>query len=208
MTDDDRRAEVQALPTRQSKTCGHCGEEKSRDQFAQRSRSRDGMSPWCRSCNAEYARAHYEANRAKRNAQARANYAANKTKRNAQQRAWNQANRERLRDYNRDRRIRWAAENPERMAGLIRRAHLKRRALLRGASVGPIDLDALWTGSCGICSQELSRAFKYPDLESPSVDHIIPLSKGGAHQQENLQWAHLFCNWEKGASLESLAEVS
>jgi 5-methylcytosine-specific restriction endonuclease McrA len=31
-----------------------------------------------------------------------------------------------------------------------------------------------------------------------TVDHIIPLSKGGAHAVANLQLAHLACNIRKG----------
>lgn len=33
----------------------------------------------------------------------------------------------------------------------------------------------------------------------PSIDHIIPLSKGGSDDWENLQLAHFKCNWLKGA---------
>lgn len=33
----------------------------------------------------------------------------------------------------------------------------------------------------------------------PSIDHIIPLSKGGTDDWENLQLAHFKCNWVKGA---------
>ena len=32
----------------------------------------------------------------------------------------------------------------------------------------------------------------------PSVDHIIPMAKGGPHIWENVQVAHLMCNSEKG----------
>lgn len=31
-----------------------------------------------------------------------------------------------------------------------------------------------------------------------AVDHIVPLSLGGAHSLENVQLAHLFCNMRKG----------
>lgn len=35
----------------------------------------------------------------------------------------------------------------------------------------------------------------------PSIDHIIPLSKGGSHSWDNVQLAHHGCNTAKGASL-------
>lgn len=36
---------------------------------------------------------------------------------------------------------------------------------------------------------------------SPSIDHVIPLSRGGAHAMGNVQSAHLRCNSSKGDKL-------
>ena len=33
----------------------------------------------------------------------------------------------------------------------------------------------------------------------PTIDHIVPLSKGGGHTMSNVQLAHLICNSRKGA---------
>lgn len=48
---------------------------------------------------------------------------------------------------------------------------------------------------CGICGQPVDKTIKYPDQLSPTVDHIIPVSKGG-HPSDlsNLQLAHRYCN--------------
>lgn len=51
---------------------------------------------------------------------------------------------------------------------------------------------------CGICDDPVDRAMEYPDPMSVSLDHIIPLSKGGSHTPENVQCAHLDCNLRKG----------
>ena len=40
-----------------------------------------------------------------------------------------------------------------------------------------------------------------PDPMRFEVDHIVPLSRGGAHEQANLQWTHLVCNLRKGTKL-------
>ncbi len=55
---------------------------------------------------------------------------------------------------------------------------------------------------CGICGQPVDMSLKYPDPMSKTVDHIIPVSKGG-HPSElsNLQLAHRCCNRQKGAKL-------
>lgn len=52
-------------------------------------------------------------------------------------------------------------------------------------------------GLCGICKQTIDIALKYPDPFTYSIDHIVPLSKGGAHALYNLQPAHLICNTQK-----------
>jgi 5-methylcytosine-specific restriction endonuclease McrA len=36
----------------------------------------------------------------------------------------------------------------------------------------------------------------------PSIDHIIPISRGGLHKVENLQLAHYRCNLKKHNKLE------
>lgn len=52
---------------------------------------------------------------------------------------------------------------------------------------------------CGICGGRIDRKAKYPDPMSPSLDHIVPLSRGGGHLYRNVQAAHLRCNTDKGA---------
>ena len=57
---------------------------------------------------------------------------------------------------------------------------------------------------CGICGKPVEKnddgTFKYkaPHPLSPSIDHIIPLDKGGAPcALENMQLAHRICNSQK-----------
>jgi len=49
-------------------------------------------------------------------------------------------------------------------------------------------------GLCGICKQPIDLTIKYPDKRSLSIDHILPVSKGGNNFQSNLQPTHLICN--------------
>ena len=50
---------------------------------------------------------------------------------------------------------------------------------------------------CGICGEPVNKDLGYPDPESASLDHIIPLATGGTHTWDNVQLAHLRCNVEK-----------
>ena len=53
---------------------------------------------------------------------------------------------------------------------------------------------------CQICGRKINSRRKYPDPLSASIDHIVPLSKGGADSPVNVQASHLRCNMGKHAT--------
>lgn len=55
---------------------------------------------------------------------------------------------------------------------------------------------------CGICGKPVDFALRYPNPMSKTIDHIIPISRGG-HPSDisNLQLAHLTCNLAKADGL-------
>lgn len=53
---------------------------------------------------------------------------------------------------------------------------------------------------CKGCGIEVDFTAVKPDPFSPSVDHIIPWSRGGANEAHNLQLMHLRCNIVKGTN--------
>lgn len=50
---------------------------------------------------------------------------------------------------------------------------------------------------CGICGLKVDGTLAWPDPMSASLDHIVPLSRGGSHTLDNVQCAHLVCNTRK-----------
>jgi len=52
---------------------------------------------------------------------------------------------------------------------------------------------------CGICGRKINKRLKHPNPLSKSIDHIVPVSKGGADSPMNVQAAHLRCNMIKKA---------
>ena len=55
---------------------------------------------------------------------------------------------------------------------------------------------------CGICGKPVDFSLKFPDPMSPTVDHIIPVAKGGHPSDiDNLQLAHFYCNRAKSDKL-------
>lgn len=81
----------------------------------------------------------------------------------------------------------------------------KRRALKRqlpADDIRPIDVYERDGWICGLCDEPVDSSLKWPDKMSPSLDHIVPLSKGGHHTFDNVQLAHLTCNVLKGNSMQ------
>lgn len=81
----------------------------------------------------------------------------------------------------------------------------KARARYYEADYEPVDRrkvfrDSGWT--CGICDEPVDSSLKSPDPHSASLDHIIPMSRGGAHLYGNVQCAHLNCNIRKSNLLD------
>lgn len=50
---------------------------------------------------------------------------------------------------------------------------------------------------CGLCSGPVNKRLKAPHPMRASVDHIVPLSKGGDHTRRNVQSSHWLCNSRK-----------
>lgn len=101
----------------------------------------------------------------------------------------------------------WRAANVERS----RDNRKRRRARERGARVEDFTSTEVyerdnWIG--GICSEPIPRDAVWPDLRSPSVDHVVPLSRGGEHSMRNVQASHLSCNSRKQASVPVEAVAS
>ncbi len=112
-------------------------------------------------------------------------------------RQWYEANRDRARENGR----RWQGANPgkaceksrrwrEANPGKVREKDHRRRARKKGATIGPVDEAAIHERDkvCIYCGSD-------QDL---TIDHLIPLARGGPHCQDNLAVACRRCNSSKG----------
>jgi len=156
------------------KACSKCGESKPPADFARNSRMGDGLNPACKVCRNRQNADYRAANSQKIAARKRETHAANP----AAQAAWTQA---------------WRASN--------RTAHRlqghRRRVLLAGASGAPFSADDLardWQvrglSGCTYCPGPFE-----------SIDHIVPLNRGGKHEMSNLVPACTRCNSSKRDSM-------
>lgn len=87
-----------------------------------------------------------------------------------------------------------AARKAARPAGTTKRA---------GDVLSRLEVAARCGWRCSECEEPILRSLAYPHLRSLSVDHIVPLAKGGARTINNRQALHLVCNLRKGAQLRS-----
>lgn len=93
---------------------------------------------------------------------------------------------------NREHARKWVEENPTRHRENSKKVQHRRRARKYEATIGPINFQEILkssNGLCGICREPLTDKVEY--------DHIVPLSKGGTHSQDNLQVTHPLCNRRK-----------
>ena len=64
----------------ETKKCSKCGEVKARTEFSKRTRSKDGLNSYCKSCHCAYLKAHYVAHSEEIKDRQAAYYAANAEK--------------------------------------------------------------------------------------------------------------------------------
>lgn len=78
--------------------------------------------------------------------------------------------------------------------------HMKRLARYRAQYVEPVSLTKLvkqQDGLCSVCFEPLDMEAAHPHPDSLSIEHRIPLSRGGEHSMRNCEAAHLHCNIRK-----------
>lgn len=100
----------------------------------------------------------------------------------------------------------WYARNmirPE-VKARIRFNEYKRKALRADAFIEEVDRDVVYKrdkGVCWLCGGPVDRSLVWPDLGFATLDHVVPLKRGGMHCYSNVRLAHLRCNCSKGARM-------
>lgn len=118
-------------------------------------------------------------------------YAANKETILANNRAWGEANKERMTEYKNE----WSRQH-----GGGHRGRAKRFGVIY-TSINKIAIFKRDNWICGICGVAIDKTIPWPDPLAATLDHIIPMSRGGDHVVENVQASHWVCNLTKRDSL-------
>jgi 5-methylcytosine-specific restriction endonuclease McrA len=75
----------------------------------------------------------------------------------------------------------------------------KRRAIYeQGDDINHLILFELHNWICWVCRGPINRRLRFPNYSAATVEHIVPLCKGGTHTWDNVAPSHARCNFEKG----------
>lgn len=163
------------------RTCRVCLIEKSTDSFYPKRRE-------CKTCVIR--RVHANPNRR----------AHDKRYHDANRVRLNTARVERQRHEDGSRQARYRQARPEVHAAV----EARRRARKAGGQTEVYDRKEIYErdgGVCQLCEVMVDLALAWPDLMSFSIDHKVPISRGGSDIRDNVQTAHLICNIRKGAAV-------
>ena len=174
---------------------------------------------------------YYKTHSEKIKAQSEAHYKANPECHKARSKTWAKANPEKVKELKKAYRKRnvekqrayakaYYKANCEREKAqntAYRKAHpeigrelsRKHKALKRTTQVEPINDKIVYLRDgwiCQICHKRVKKTLKYPNPMSASLDHIVPLSKGGSHTYANVQLTHLICNLSKNDGISEYGE--
>lgn len=163
----------------------------------------------------ETRRAHYKANSEKQKARSEAWRKAHPEQKRASAKVYREANKDKIKVWHKVWRKAnlakhcsymqtWRKTHPDKNREKSRKYRAKHRALECTSQIEPINEKVVYLRDgwiCQHCQKRVDKRFKYPNPMSASLDHIVPLSKGGSHTYDNVQLAHLVCNVSKGDRL-------
>ena len=166
------------------KRCTRCRELKSLDQFSKHY--------YCKQCMHEY----YIERKARLGRQF-----LDSNKESVAR--WAEGNREQYLETCKRASKKWKENNTDHNAALKLYYNQIRRARLAQVQVDTsITIEALFNRDEGVCQICLEACLR----QEASIDHVIPLRVGGDHVWENVQLAHLICNFKKGGRYDDPPE--
>jgi len=168
------------------KKCTKCSQTKSICEFYKGFFYKGLYRTRCKVCEKEYLKLWREKNKEYLKSWRKRWIEKNKEKLIKQKRHWFEKNKEKSIEKNRI----WKEKNPEKVKWLNRLQQHKRRC------AGKIDREA-WIKKVKILGEKCLMCGVNQNTAKLTIDHIIPISKGGTNEITNLQPLCSFCNRRK-----------
>lgn len=185
------------IPT--TRICRICQQEKPIEQFYKSRLAPNGYSRECKACNDTRKRAWVTAHPEKVRMQKMRNYDPEEKRQYNQ--TYYQINRDPMNDYSHhyyeQNRAKLREKGKEwQQANLLKCKEYndRRRAIKRQATVEKVSYERILErdqGWCYICEKPIR------DGQKINFDHVIPLERGGAHNEQNIKLTHATCNNRK-----------
>ena len=216
------------MPKVSEQRCNTCGVVKTADSFNRSAQRTSGLQPKCRQCFKSYNEARYAAEPERYREKARAWRASHLEMAIARSRLWQSQHREHVRQYDHARRTgrpagfyagewlrrrayhdryrmlnaekvqakgrRWRIENPDKNCEKQSRRRARLQLAERIDKVDRASLIKRDNSTCYLCGLILTD-------KQVTLDHVVPLARGGSHTAENLRVACGPCNSRKGTRL-------
>lgn len=174
----------------ETKICKNCNIKKNIDMFADNKRGLMGKQSQCKECLAKKAREKYQVNR---------DSEVERSKK------WNKNNASKVAENMRKYRVlkkeqylknrkEWQLKNPDKVKIYNARKHAKRRCSIEKTEFKLTEIE--WNNI--IINQKYKCFYCLKKMKKPTIDHVIPLAKGGSHSKENIVASCLTCNCSKG----------
>lgn len=194
-----------------TKRCTQCHQVKPLSEFRTDKRASDGRRSECAECTREYKREWRRRNIEKVHAYHRQWYKENKEKAQHHKEKWRLKNP----NYDTEQSRQWRIAHPKQYKKTrhayferTREAHRQRERAYRARKQDATVEDVTARGWLEIVQAYDSRCVYCGEVcDSPSMDHVIPISQGGAHSYDNILPACLDCNRKKAARTPEQADM-
>ena len=82
-----------------------------------------------------------------------------------------------------------------------KRVSRRKQRIRAGDLINDHDVFEFYEWTCIVCETEIDPDLPWPNKMSATLDHILPLSKGGTHTWDNVAPSHLLCNTKKDSKV-------
>jgi len=167
-----------------TRVCSKCKKELEFSFFAKNNKARDGINAWCKECTNEWHRNYFHKSK---------EYREEKKKYARKRRQL-----EEIKEKERERSRLYGSSERGKLTGLLRTQ--KRRMIKKRVTISQVPKEKIidmfsHASICPLCKKPFNTRRK------KTLDHVIPLAKGGEHTLSNFQILCSPCNTSKGDKL-------